>query len=140
MAWAAGGPTGAWRATRRPRTATAAYEDRLPDGALDPVRLAVLSDALEEAGCPTETQRDGPPGPKWLCTECESRCELKNTYVQGNLRQSYACPRHGWRSEAGVKGTRTIREPHPLLAHLRGREWCPHYRGCWVVDLILGRE
>ena len=32
--------------------AQATYEDRLlPDGALDPARLAVLADALEEAGC-----------------------------------------------------------------------------------------
>jgi hypothetical protein len=33
--------------------ARAAYEERsLPDGALDRVRLAILADALEEAGCP----------------------------------------------------------------------------------------
>jgi hypothetical protein len=32
--------------------ATAAYDERiLPSGELDPARLAVLSDALEEAGC-----------------------------------------------------------------------------------------
>lgn len=31
--------------------ATAAYDDRTPGGTLDPARLAVLSDALEEAGC-----------------------------------------------------------------------------------------
>ena len=31
--------------------ARAAYEERLPSGFLDPARLAVLSDALEEAGC-----------------------------------------------------------------------------------------
>jgi hypothetical protein len=34
------------------RLAQAAYDDRqLPDGALDPSRLAVLADALEDAGC-----------------------------------------------------------------------------------------
>ncbi len=31
--------------------AQAAYDDRRPDGSLDPDRLAVLSDALEETGC-----------------------------------------------------------------------------------------
>src|SRR5262249_9210446 len=32
--------------------ATAAYEERqLPEGILDPVRLAILADALEDAGC-----------------------------------------------------------------------------------------
>ena len=61
--------------------ATAAYEDRaLSSGELDPARLAVLSDALEEAGC------DNPD----------------------------------------------------ILAHLRTPG--PHVRGCWVVDLLLGKE
>ncbi|MBY0231004.1 MAG: hypothetical protein K2W96_17090 [Gemmataceae bacterium] len=61
--------------------AQAAYEEReLPSGRLDPDRLAVLSDALEEAGC-----ADG-----------------------------------------------------ALLAHLRGPG--PHVRGCWALDLVLGKE
>jgi hypothetical protein len=60
--------------------AEAAYEQRdLPAGTLDPARLAILADALEEAGC----------------TEAE------------------------------------------LLGHLRGPG--PHVRGCWAVDLVLGR-
>jgi hypothetical protein len=41
--------------------ARAAYEERLPDGFLDSARLAVLSDALEEAGVP----------PLVLCPECD---------------------------------------------------------------------
>jgi hypothetical protein len=61
--------------------AVAAYDDPLlPPGALDPARLAVLADALEEAGC----------------GEAE------------------------------------------LLGHLRGPG--PHVRGCWAVDLLLGKE
>ena len=40
-----------WR-TAAAALAEAAYEERsLPEGALDPARLAVLGDALEEAGC-----------------------------------------------------------------------------------------
>jgi hypothetical protein len=63
------------------RLAEAAYEERqLPSGHLDPARLAVLADALEEAGC----------------TDAE------------------------------------------LLGHLRGPG--PHARGCWVLDLVLGKE
>jgi hypothetical protein len=63
------------------RLAEAAYEERcLPAGTLDPARLAVLADALEDAGC----------------TDAE------------------------------------------LLAHLRGPG--PHVRGCWAVDLLMGRE
>jgi len=59
----------------------AAYHDRsLPAGTLDRDRLAVLADALEDAGC--------------------SHAEM--------------------------------------LTHLRGVG--PHVRGCWVVDLLLGKE
>jgi hypothetical protein len=53
---------------------------RLDDGTLDPARLAVLADALEEAGCGSEDQ----------------------------------------------------------LMHLRRPG--PHVRGCWAIDLILGKE
>src|SRR5262245_34797192 len=57
------------------------YEERnLPSGGLDPARLAVLSDALEEAGC---TDAD-------------------------------------------------------ILSHLRSPG--PHVRGCWPLDLVLGKE
>ena len=60
--------------------AQAAYDQQLlPSGHLNPARLAVLADAVEEAGC---DQTD-------------------------------------------------------LLAHLRGPG--PHVRGCWAVDLLLGR-
>jgi hypothetical protein len=61
--------------------AQAAYEDRaMPLGHFDPARLAVLSDALEDAGC----------------TDAE------------------------------------------ILAHLRSHG--PHVRGCWALDLILGKS
>lgn len=118
--------------------AQAAYSERLPDAMLDPVRLAILADALEEEGIPQEVQEHGPLGTKWLCTECEERCELKDTYVQGNKQLSYSCPNHGWRSDVGLKGWRWVRKQHPILAHLRAPG--PHYRGCWAVDLILGKE
>src|SRR5262249_25586156 len=42
----------AWRTPTVAALATAAYEEReLPDGTLDADRLAVLADALEDAGC-----------------------------------------------------------------------------------------
>jgi hypothetical protein len=64
-----------------PPLAQAAYDERhLPSGHLDNARLAVLSDALEEAGC---TDAD-------------------------------------------------------ILAHLRSPG--PHVRGCWALDLILGKQ
>jgi hypothetical protein len=59
----------------------AAYEERfLPSGALEPVRLALLADALEEAGC----------------------------------------------------------DNADLLSHLRSEG--PHVRGCWALDLVLGKS
>jgi hypothetical protein len=59
----------------------ATYAERhLPSGRLDPARLAILADALEEAGCEDQT----------------------------------------------------------TLHHLRGPG--SHVRGCWVVDLLLGKE
>jgi hypothetical protein len=70
-----------WRDATIPKLAQAAYDEReLPSGHLDTKRLAILADALEEAGCTNED----------------------------------------------------------VLAHLRGPG--PHVRGCWVVDLLLGRE
>jgi hypothetical protein len=69
-----------WMTAEAVALTQAAYDERhLPSGHLDPQRLAVLADALEEAGC----------------AEAE------------------------------------------LLGHLRGEG--PHWRGCWAVDLILGK-
>jgi len=63
------------------RLAQVAYGERaLPSGEMDAARLAVLADALEEAGCMDAD----------------------------------------------------------LLGHLRGPG--PHVRGCWAVDLLLGKE
>jgi hypothetical protein len=70
-----------WRDGLVRRLAEAAYGERtLPEGTLDPGRLAVLADALEDAGC---TDAD-------------------------------------------------------LLGHLRGPG--PHVRGCWAIDVLVGRS
>jgi hypothetical protein len=70
----------AWLSPQVVALAQAAYDEReLPAGHLDLARLAVLADALEDAGC----------------------------------------------TDAG------------LLGHLRGPG--PHVRGCWAVDLLLGK-
>lgn len=70
-----------WNSSTVVRLAQAAYDNRiLPAGTLDDARLAVLADALEEAGCTEES----------------------------------------------------------ILGHLRdGGE---HYRGCFVVDALLGKD
>jgi hypothetical protein len=69
----------AWRTPNVVALATAAYEERLmPSGELDPHRLSILADALEEVGAAEE-----------------------------------------------------------VVAHLRSDG--PHVRGCWAVDLCLGK-
>jgi hypothetical protein len=70
-----------WRTPTVVALAQAAYGNRiLPAGTLDTDRLAVLADALEDAGC----------------------------------------------------------DNADILSHLRGPG--PHVRGCWAVDLLLGKE
>jgi hypothetical protein len=70
-----------WNSEAVVKMAQAAYEERsLPSGHLDHARLAILADALEDAGCPVKV----------------------------------------------------------ILDHLRGLD--PHVRGCWVVDLLLGKS
>ncbi len=78
----------------------------IDDGTLDNARLAVLSDALEEAGCDNilllwhlRTGRE--------CVGCGRRRDKEWTCV--------------WCGSAAA----------PRAA--------PHYRGCWAVDLVLGR-
>jgi hypothetical protein len=75
-------PIRTWNGGIIVKLATAIYEERsLPEGTLDPHRLAVLADALEEAG---------------------------------------------------------VTDPH-LLGHLR-QPAAVHVRGCWCVDLLLGKS
>jgi hypothetical protein len=70
-----------WNGGTVRQLAEEAYQDReLPEGTLNPARLALLADALEDAGC----------------------------------------------SDAEVPG------------HLRGPG--PHVRGCWALDLVLGKK
>ncbi len=70
----------AWHDATLPKLAQAIYDERdLPSGHLDTTRMAILADALEDAGCTDET----------------------------------------------------------ILSHCCGAG--PHVRGCWVVDLLLGK-
>lgn len=83
--------------------AEAAYTVRTGTGALDNEALAVLSDALEEAG-------------------------LEGPWDAVMVRQTR-------RSVGHIEHRNVL---HPILAHLRDPG--PHYRGCWALDLLLGKE
>jgi hypothetical protein len=70
-----------WNDRTIPRLAEAIYEERrMPEGTLDNAQLAILADALLDAGCDNEA----------------------------------------------------------LVQHCRSEG--PHVRGCWVVDLLLGKR
>ncbi len=95
----------------------------IDDGTLDPDRLAVLSDALEDGGCPQEP-----------CIYCGGKgfhqtglvkCDGQGIHDSREEIRCVACDGSG-------------RVPHPLLEHLRSDG--PHVRGCWVLDLLLGKS
>lgn len=99
-------PTRSWLTPTVLGIAQEAYDERLPDGTLDPDRLLILSDALEEAGC------DNPH-----CIHCVNG-------VWGEFEDGAAIPCHCTTTH--------------ILNHLRSPG--PHVRGCWVLDLLLGKE
>lgn len=109
---------------------------RIDDGTLDPARLAVLSDALEEAGCCGEECHncvDGDIG----CAKCEGAGYFYAPAYSLNRIKCTAC-NEGLLPEKCTVCDGSGRMLHPLLAHLRSPG--PHYRGCWVIDLILGKS
>lgn len=84
---------------------------------LDPERLVILADALEDAGVPIEV----------VCWRCEGECRMLK--AADKVRSAPGeCP------VCGLRG----RLPNPILAHLRGPG--PHVRGCHVLDLLLGKD
>ena len=103
--------------------AQGAYDNRLPSGQLDPEILAVLSDALEDAGCPVGVQ---------VCYLCNSTGIYQQEHPWGDTYAVETLTCHA------CQGERTGAVPHPLLAHLRSPG--PHWRGCWAVDLLLEKE
>lgn len=109
------------------------YEERLPDGTLDPAGLAMLSDALEEAGCDNADLLMHLRGYA-TCAKCEGK----------GYNRLY--PRNQFPGTGPVYGTcwdcklTTNRREHGVpvgcgFVDLKG----PHYRGDWAVDLLLGK-
>lgn len=107
-------PESAWLAPDARSLARAAYEQRLEDGSLDPLRLAVLADCLEEAGCPAVER----------CAECDGHGLRWGRTADGS---ALVCSRCSFG-----------KAPGPLLGHLRSEG--PHFRGCRALDLVLGKE
>lgn len=91
-------------------------EENVPTGYLDPLRLKVLADALEEGGCP-----DVP------CELCDGSGVLTQEHPFGDtfvteVLSCYACEASG-------------RVPRPLIYHLRWEDRL-HVPGCWATHLL----
>lgn len=134
---------------------------RQQDGTLDPFRLAMLADALEDAGC---AEPDTPAriyvvegGPScWFVAystpdlrQTSNRlhaCDTKEGAIRwatGNcLVRKWvppADPADLWAPWTHREGVGILpRSPHPIIAHLRSPG--PHVRGCWTLDLILAKD
>lgn len=80
-------------------------------GELDPARLAIIGDALEEAGCDKQSVED--------CSQCGGHGWIGRLHHDGKS-ETYPCPV----CQGG------------MLAHLRSPG--PHVRGCWAVDKLRG--
>jgi len=118
----------AWEGGTPLKMAQHAYDARDFSG------LPFLADALEEAGAPTALACRKCWGDKklWVCNNCKA-------YFPGDIVKA-ECPQ----CDYGLtelcycdlcRGTGV--GPSPLLQHLRGPG--PHERGCWAVEMILGR-
>lgn len=92
-------------------------------GTLCPVRLGILADALEEAGHPTDAQERQKPILRQL-RECPCGDD--------RYARSYCMD-----CEALLVRLDQLRAEPSLLTHLRSAE--RHVRGCWALDLVLGR-
>lgn len=107
-----------WNNSTVPRLAQSIYDGRRFD------ELPILADALEEAGCPLDRKE---------CDRCDYRAW---EYPEPNKTRMIISRRTGVRPCRFCGATGYV--CNPLLTHLRSPG--PHVRGCWALDLLLGRE
>lgn len=100
----------------------AARDKRVLHKQLDPERLKILSDAIEDAGMPTDVEQ--------TCPVCGGAGVLFDPV--GVDSSCFKCIQPG---QLSTQGTGKIVARNPLLLHLRSdvNHWC----GCWAVDAIL---
>lgn len=97
--------------------AQAAWDDRLPNGTLASDRLAVLADALEEAGC-VEQALLAHLRARVVCRHCEGAAIDPHEASDEETGEVPDCP----------------------FCDDDGTVPATHIRGCWALDLVLGKE
>jgi hypothetical protein len=131
-----------WREGTVPKLARLAYEERLPDGFLDPEKLLVLADGAEEAGCPdvyllNHLRGLDPCG--WCLVGSHGNEQACGGRGYGKHPRGF----HGWVKRGRVVCSqcggssigKLIRCP---TCENRGSVPVQHVRGCWAVDFWLG--
>ena len=114
-----------------------AYKHLVDDWHLDPERLQVLSDALEDTGYPTEVTSREETVAGANCPVCWKSGFKRYAldFAHGKKLRCWDCG-NTW--TLGDTLSAKVTEPNRLLAHLRSPE--VHVRGCWSLDLILRKE
>ncbi len=108
---------------------------RTPSGHLDPARLAVLADALEEAGCSGVRCEKCHGSGTYTVHVTNAGLSAANGYSPRTTYSEWRGCRHCG-GDSVSKGAGRV--PNPIITHLRSPG--PHVRGCWVVDLLLGKS
>jgi hypothetical protein len=98
----------------------------LDDGTLDPDRLAVLSDALEEVGADERVIQHLRQQPCPYCKDADFSTGDLGTKMMGGQEPYASRAKTYFASKCQCNGTRLLHEPH--------------YRGMWSLDLTLGRQ
>jgi hypothetical protein len=111
-----------------------AYDQRDPvTGYLDPVRLSILADALEEDGCADQTLLHHLRG--WdLCPMCLGKGICTDPLKGSDLVRMWSC-------QMCVSSPRSVPVHSSGIIKSAGIVPAgPHVRGCWAVDLLSSKE